>query len=332
MTFVGPLGLTIEDDALQEYLVSRLAEVEQVLHSAAVDNDVLIAEASRHLIDAGGKRFRPLLTLLCAQFGDPSGEGVVPTAAVMELTHLASLYHDDVMDSAQQRRGVPSANVEWGNKVAVLTGDLLFARASALMSGLGAEAIKIQSDTSARLVSGQIRETVGPAPDEDRVEHYRGVVRDKTGSLIATCCRLGAMLAGAEPETVARLAAFGEHIGVAFQLGDDILDIASTSEASGKMPGTDLREGVPTLPVLYALESSDPADARLRELLDGPLGDDGKLATALTLLRNHPALDRVRAELAGVVEQARKELADLPECPAREALSVLCDAAAWRIT
>ncbi|NUS71784.1 MAG: polyprenyl synthetase family protein [Corynebacteriales bacterium] len=331
MTFVGPLGLTIEDDALQADLVSGLAEVEQILHNATVDDDDLIAQAASHLIEAGGKRFRPLLTLLCAQFGDPAAVGVVPVAAVMELTHLASLYHDDVMDSAEQRRGAPSANVEWGNKVAVLIGDLLFSRASALMAGLGDNVIRIQSETFARLVSGQIRETVGPRATENRVDHHRSVVRDKTGSLIATCCRLGSLLAGADEQTVARLAVFGEHIGVAFQVGDDILDIVSSSEQSGKTPGTDLREGVPTLPVLYALESSDPADERLRSLVSGPLDDDELLAEALTLLRAHPALDRVRADLANIVEQARKELVDLPECPAREALSVLCDAAAWRI-
>src|SRR5690606_20254293 len=209
-------------------------------------------EAAQHLILAGGKQFRPLVTLLAGHLADPGSPQLIRAATVVELTHLATLYHDDVMDQAQVRRGAPSANARWSNSVAILVGDYLFARAADLAAELGTEAVRIQARTFARLVHGQIAETVGPR-GADRVQHYLQVIVDKTGSLIATSARFGGMFGGAEPAVVEALARFGETIGVAFQLSDDLLDIASDRSESGKTPGTDLREGVPTLPVLYAL-------------------------------------------------------------------------------
>ena len=206
------------------------------------------------------------MTLLAAQFGDPHAPGIVPSAVVVELTHLATLYHDDVMDEAPLRRGAPSANARWDNSVAILTGDFLFARASDILADLGPGGVRIQARTFERLVTGQIRETVGPRAGEDALEHYLNVVADKTASLIATSGRFGAMLSGAAESTVDVLARYGERIGVAFQLSDDLLDVASDSDESGKAPGTDLREGVPTLPVLHALRSTSPADERLRSV------------------------------------------------------------------
>ena len=172
----------------------RLDAVEQLLADAVKSDDPFVAEAARHLVEAGGKRFRPLLVLLAAQFGDPAAPGVVPAAVVVELTHLATLYHDDVMDEAPLRRGAPSANARWDNTVAILTGDFLFARASDLLADLGPEAVRIQARTFERLVTGQIRETVGPADGQDPLDHYLSVLADKTGSLIATSGRFGAML------------------------------------------------------------------------------------------------------------------------------------------
>src|SRR6478609_4324228 len=309
---------------------TSLAAVEDRLREAVKSDDPFVSEASRHLVEAGGKRFRPMVVLMASQFGNPDAVNVVPSAVVVELTHLATLYHDDVMDEAPLRRGAPSANARWDNTIAILTGDFLFARASEILADLGPDAVRIQARTFERLCTGQIRETVGPREDEDRVRHYLDVVADKTGSLIATSGRFGAMMAGASDEVVDLLTQYGERIGVAFQLSDDILDVASDSDESGKTPGTDLREGVPTLPVLMAQRSTDPADARLLELLAGPLTDDALHAEALELLRADVAMERSREDLRTWAESARAVLAPLPEendqqKDAKQALSDLCD-------
>src|SRR5215207_7802693 len=325
MTSPG-LGIPTVDSELEASLAAGLEEVEERLADAVkADNNALLASASRHLVAAGGKRFRPLLALVAGQFGDCDAPGVVRAAVVVELTHVATLYHDDVMDEASLRRGASSANARWGNTVAILTGDFLFARASDIAADLGTESVRIQARTFERLVQGQLRETLGPRDGEDPVAHYLGVLSDKTASLIATSARLGALHAGVPEPTVDMLAQFGERIGMAFQLADDLLDIASDSAESGKTPGTDLREGVWTLPVLYARQSTDQADSRLRTLLAGPLQNDAAHAEALRLLRAHPAMSRARAVVRRYADDARAVLAPLPDVPARRALEGLCD-------
>ena len=318
-------GLPVLDPVLEDRLAADMARVEDGLKEAVASQDDFVADASRYLVEAGGKRFRPLLVLLAAQFGDPDAAGVVPAGVVVELTHLATLYHDDVMDEATLRRGAESANTRWGNTVAILTGDFLFARSSAILADLGPAAVRIQAETFERLCVGQIRETVGPRDGQDPVKHHLEVIADKTGSLIAASGRYGALMAGAPPETVELLAEFGERIGVAFQLADDLVDIASESMQSGKTPGTDLREGIPTLAGLIALMGNDPADARLRDLLSRPLPDDGEHAEALALLRAHPALAEARAAAHEWAAAARDTLAPLPDIPARRSLEALCD-------
>jgi heptaprenyl diphosphate synthase len=322
---VGPFGLHVQDEGLHDEVRAGMSAVEHMLRDATKSSYPFVTETSRHLVQAGGKRFRPLLTLLAAQFGDPHAPGVVPAAVVCELTHLATLYHDDVMDEALLRRGAVSANARWDNTIAILTGDFLFARASLILADLGPEAVRIQARTFERLVTGQIRESTGPAEGERAIDHYLSVVADKTGSLIATCGRFGAMLSGADEQVVEVLTRFGERIGVAFQLSDDLLDVASDTAESGKTPGTDLREGVHTLPVLHALASVDPADARLRELLTGDLSDDDRHAEALALLRAHPAMDAARADLARYARSAREVLEPLPDVTAKRALYALCE-------
>ena len=315
------------DAALAGSVKAGLDRVEDALH-AAVDTDVeFIAEPVRLSLAAGGKRFRPLLVLLAAHFGDPLAFGVIESAVVVELTHLATLYHDDVMDESPVRRGAPTANARWGNTVAILTGDYLFSRASDIISDLGPEAVRIESRTFARLVTGQIRETQGVPRGADPVAHYLQVLDEKTASLIATSARFGAMFSGASPSVVEAVQRYGEIVGVAFQLSDDLLDVASQANESGKTPGTDLREGIHTLPALYALRStSDDADAvRLRELLAGPLTDDSRHAEALALLRSSPAMDEARATTARYASRAREVLGDLPDVPARAGLAALAD-------
>jgi heptaprenyl diphosphate synthase len=325
------LALPILDPELEARLSARMDEVEKALHDHVESEAPFVTEAARHLMEAGGKRFRPLLCFLAAETGDSAVDGVLTAACVVELTHLASLYHDDVMDEADLRRGAQSANARWDNHVAILTGDFLFSKSSELTASLGAEAVRIQARTFTRLVEGQILETLGPGPDDDALAHYLRVVAGKTGSLIATSARYGAMFAGASGEIVDALTSYGEKVGVAFQLSDDILDIASESAESGKTPGTDLREGVPTLPVLIARKSADPADARLLELLDGDLTDDTLHAEALTLLRAHPAMAAARDYVATEANEAKRLLGVLPEgSSVRNALEAFADVVADR--
>jgi heptaprenyl diphosphate synthase len=308
--------------------VAVLDRVEELLRETVNSADPLVTQAARHLAEAGGKRFRPLLVALGAHFGDPTAPGVVPAAGVVELTHLGTLYHDDVMDEADMRRGAPSANSRWGNTMAILIGDYLFARAASLAADLGPEAVRIQARTFSRLVHGQVAETIGPGADDDHIEHHLRVIAEKTGSLIATSARFGGIFGGAAPEHVTALAAYGETIGMAFQLSDDLLDIASETDQSGKTPGADLRAGVPTLPVLYALadEDRDAASVRLRDLLaDGPLTDPDRHAEALGLLRESAALKRARETVRSYAERSRAALAALPALPARNAMESLCD-------
>ena len=326
---MGPFGLAVQDEALAVAVKEGLNRVEELLLAATSSQYPYISEITSHLAQAGGKRFRPLLVLLAAQFGDSAAPGIVESAVVVELTHLATLYHDDVMDEASLRRGVASANQRWDNSLAILSGDFLFARASTLLAELGPQAVRIQAETFERLVSGQISESVGPTSGQHPVAHHLEVLAGKTGSLIATSGRFGAMFAGCSPKEVEILAEFGELFGVAFQLSDDLLDIASESEQSGKTPGTDLREGVHTLPMLIALAkdpASDPSTARLQELLRTDLSsDDAAFEEALALLRGHSSMEEAREVVRGYAEKAKAVLEPLPEVPAKEALQGLCD-------
>ena len=310
-----------QDAVLEASLRSRLDAVEAMLRQSVKSNYPFVTETSRYLVDAGGKRFRPLVVLLSSHFGDPASSADVPAAVAIELTHLSTLYHDDVMDEAPLRRGTPSANSRWTNTVAILTGDFLFARASEITADLGTEATRILAQTIAVLCEGQIRETLGPGPADDPVDHYLSVLAEKTGSLIATSGRLGALLSGADAATVDVMTRYGATIGMAFQLSDDVLDVASSSADSGKTPGTDLREGIRTLPVLYALRE----DPSLASVLLADLTDDGAHAAALGLLREHPAMAEARATLESYAAEAKTIAADLPDTPARAALFALSD-------
>lgn len=324
------------DRELADAVAARMAVVEERLRDAVAHADALAGATARHLVDAGGKRLRPMLTLLAGHLGDPDHEHLVDAAAVVELTHLATLYHDDVMDAAPVRRGAPSAHELWGNQVAVITGDLVFARASAIAAGLGPVAIRILAETFERLCLGQLHEVAGPAEGDDPVAHYLQVLSDKTASLIATSARFGAMFSGAGAEVEAALVAYGEAAGVAFQLADDVIDLTSDGSVTGKTPGTDLREHVPTMPVLLLRErvaaaraaagtqAGEPevpsADEQLLALLDSDLSDDAALAEAVVRLREHEVLEQTRARARAWEQQALAALAALPTGPVRSAL------------
>ena len=323
---MSAFGIPVISAELESQLLTQMASVESLLRTHIEGEYPFVVETSRHLVYAGGKRLRPLLTLLGAQYGDASRYQVIQAAVVVELTHLATLYHDDVMDEAPLRRGVQSANKRWDNTVAILTGDYLFAKSSALLADLGPEAVRLQASTFERLVIGQIKETEGPLNGADPLEHYLDVVAGKTGSLIAASARYGAMVSGASQSIMDTLTAYGEKIGIAFQLADDIIDIASDSAQSGKTPGTDLREGVPTLVTLNVMASTDKADRELQRLLKKPITDTKTVNQVLKELRNHKALDQSRVQLHQIARDARNLLGPLPVCDATGALLSLCDA------
>ena len=323
---MSSFGIPDLSPALEADLAKRMLDVEALLRLQIEGKYPLVIETSRHLVEAGGKRLRPLLTLITSHYGDPTAHGIIEAAVVCELTHVATLYHDDVMDEAPLRRGVQSANSRWGNTVAILTGDYLFARTSDMLADLGPAAVHLQAQTFERLVIGQIMETQGPADGGDPLRHYLSVVADKTGSLIAASAQFGAMLAGAPSEQITALAAFGEKIGITFQLVDDVIDIASQSHESGKTPGTDLKEGVPTLVTLNVLKSTRTQDRDLQELLKAPISDQVVVNQVLDQLRQHPALEQSREQVLGIANQARQLLGPLPVNDATSALFSLCDA------
>lgn len=319
-------GVDFGDAEFAQRVRDGVARVEDIIATELRGGDALMTEAVLHLFEAGGKRFRPLFTVLCAQVGpDPDNEEVAVAGAVIEMVHLATLYHDDVMDEAQMRRGAPSANARWGNNIAILAGDYLFATASRLVAQLGPDAVRIIAETFALLVTGQMRETKGAPPGDDAVSHYLKVIAEKTACLIAAAGRFGGTYAGASADQIDRLGRIGGIIGTVFQISDDILDIEADPDESGKLPGTDLREGVHTLPVLFALRETGPGADRLRQLLDGPVNNDDEVAEALTLLRQSGGIAAAKATVQQYAAQAREELAGLPDLPGRRALASLVD-------
>ena len=326
--YAGPVtGADDRAPDLSEAVALGLEVVEARLLEAVSHVDDLVDEVARHLVLAGGKRVRPALTLLTSHLGAPQRPEVVTAAVAVELTHLASLYHDDVMDSAPLRRGTLAAQQVWGNEVAILTGDLLFARASRLVSTLGPRAVLLQAETFERLCLGQLHETMGPRPGEDRVAHHLQVLRDKTGSLIATAARYGAELSGADARAVDVVVAYGEAVGVAFQIADDVLDLAdpkARAERTGKVPGTDLREHVETLPTLLvrADAAAGHADARaLVDLLDGDLSDDAALERVLLAFADAPQTRAAHVEAERWAQVAVDALAPLPAGDVKDALA-----------
>ncbi len=326
-----------EERRFADAIETGLVEVEEGLLREVAFADDMADVTSRYLLEAGGKRIRPVLTLLTAQLGEGNNPAVITAAQAVEITHLASLYHDDVMDEAEMRRGVPSAQSVWGNSVAILTGDLLFARASKLVAGLGEGAIKLQAETFERLCLGQLHETIGPRLGEDPIEHYLGVLADKTGSLIAAAAQMGVIFSNAPEEFSGPVVAFGEKIGVAFQLIDDVIDLAEPDADTGKPQGTDLRSGVATLPLLFlrraALGDVDSAAllARIEHHVEIS-GDEAELAAAIAELRAHDVTTETLDEARRWANEAVAALAPLPDGPVKLALTKFAEAVVDRST
>lgn len=329
MTRAVMQGLEAPDPVLEGEIRARLNDVEAALEKAVRSDTDFVTEAASYLVAAGGKRFRPMLVLLSGYMGDATDPRLVQGAVAIEIVHLATLYHDDVIDEADSRRGRPSVNARWDNTVAILTGDFLFAKASEISSELGTDVSKLLARTIAILCDGQIRETDAAGRRARDEGAYMEIIRRKTAALIASSCRLGGMMSDAGPDLVERLDDYGMALGLAFQLSDDIMDVISTEAELRKTPGQDLREGVYTLPVLYALHGGDHAE-ELSALLDGGPPEGRRLARALELVRADGALDLAREAVAVQVRRARDLAAGFPEGRAQEALLHLADFLAVR--
>ena len=312
-------GLEAPDEALEADIRMRLDHVEEALETSVVAESDLLADTARYLLQAGGKRFRPMLVLLSGYFGDPTDPRLIPGSVAIELVHLATLYHDDVIDEADSRRGTPSVNARWDNTVAILTGDYLFARASELSADLGTEVCRLLARTIAVLCDGQIREVDASGKVEQTEATYLEIIRRKTGVLIATSCRLGGMLADAPEADVETLEGFGESLGMAFQLSDDIMDVTASQMELGKEPGVDMKEGVYTLPVLHALHEG-PDRGELARLLAHGAPDGELLDRALEIVRTGGSIEHARAAVADEVARAVGLARRLPEGPASHAL------------
>lgn len=319
------------DAQLNAQISEGMRRIEELLRAELSRGEDFLVDKVLHLAEAGGKRFRPMFALIAAQYGtEPDSERVIKAGAVVEIVHLATLYHDDVMDEAERRRGVESANHRWSNSVAILAGDILLAHASKLMSELGAETVAHFAETFGELVTGQMRETVG-ARDEDPIEHYTKVIREKTGVLISSAGYLGALHSGASPAEIDALRRYGSAIGMVFQIVDDIIDIFSDPDESGKTPGTDLREGVFTLPVLYAMAEDTPVGAELRGLLTGPVTDDATVERVLTLLAESTGRARALADIERYLAEAEEQLDRLPQNQITVALRTLAEVSSRRV-
>ena len=311
------------DSKLLKQIESDLKVVENRIQQATAQTDSVVDTMSNHLAQAGGKRLRPLLVLLTSHLGSGTNSEVMDAAVVMEVTHLATLYHDDVMDEASTRRGVDAAHVVWGNSVAILTGDLLFARAANIVSHLGTEALQLQAKVFEQLVLGQLHETIGPG-DADPLQHYLDVVRDKTGSLIALSARMGALLSGADENFQEALQLYGERVGVAFQLADDLIDIRASKKDSGKIAGTDILAGVPTLPALLL---SGYEDAESKQLAaDIASASEANIASVLERLRIHPVIAEAEAVTDSWAGMAIDALQPLPSGSVKSALEAFARA------
>ena len=312
-------GLEAPDAALEADIRARLDRVEDALKKAVGADSELLATTAKYLLTAGGKRFRPMLVLLSGYFGDPTDPRLIPGSVAIELVHQATLYHDDVIDEADERHGVPAANARWDNTVAILTGDYLFARASELSADLGPEVCRLLAQTIAVLCDGQIREVDSSGKVEQDQDNYLGIIRRKTGVLIATSCRLGGMLSDATAEHTEVLEGFGESLGMAFQLSDDIMDFTASQLELGKEPGQDMKEGVYTLPVLHALHEGPHRD-ELAGLLKHGAPDGERLDRALEIVRTGGSIEHARQATADEVARAVGLARRLPDGHAQSAL------------
>ena len=301
----------------------QLSRVEERILEASIADDPYLTKIAQHLLLAGGKRFRPLLALLAAEFGPAHDHRPVEAGVAVELIHLGSLYHDDVIDEADVRRGASSANANWTNTVAILAGDFLMARASEVAAThLNQESVRLLAATYADLVVGQTRELQLEGDLSHSIADYHEVIGGKTASLIRTSARLGAMAADADEATVEALSTWSWEVGMVFQIADDALDLVADEETIGKPAGSDIREGTFTAPILMA--SAGPGGTRIHEILGSgmPFGDEA-VDEVIEIVRDGGYIDLTLESAMARLDDATAALAKLPECEARDVLQTL---------
>jgi heptaprenyl diphosphate synthase len=304
------------------WLEGDLARVEAALLDNVRTGDPFLSEVASHLITAGGKRLRPALAVAVGELaGGPASDDVVMGAVAVELVHLGSLYHDDVMDEARTRRTVESVNARWGNLVAILAGDFLLARASEIAASLGTEVAGLLAATIGRLCEGQVRELAQTFDVTRSEEAYLTSIAGKTAALMATACRVGAITARLDRPGVEALTAYGQHVGMVFQIVDDVLDVVATDDELGKPAGNDLVEGVYTLPVIRALATDGAGD--LRSLLGTPL-EGHQVEEARRIIRSNGAVSAAIDVARAYADDAALALARLDgDGPVVDALAAL---------
>lgn len=301
------VGLTLEG------ITPDLERIEAIIYDISSAANSFLTDGATYLTRAGGKRLRPALCVLGANLGGGANPNVDVTAAAIEMTHLATLYHDDVIDEADMRRGVPSANDKWGNKVAILAGDYLFARASWISAQVGGEVPEALADAIAQVVQGQVNELSSSFDTARSEQQYLTTIGGKTASLLEVAVRLGASLAGCDRATVAAMKDFGWAFGYGFQIADDLLDLTASEQELGKPPGTDLRDGVYTLPVIYAVQ----ADAGVAGRIGTPEVD---VDAVRDLTFSTGGFERAMRKAESYMDDALAALEKVPEGEARSTL------------
>ena len=306
------------------WLPDALTRTEHRLKESVAAEDPYLTEIAGHLIGAGGKRLRPVLTMVAAAAGGcPVNDDVITGGISVELVHIGSLYHDDVMDEADTRRGVPSVNARWGNLVAILSGDFLLSRASELAASLGTEVAGLLANTIGRLCEGQVGELKTAFSVDRSMSAYEASINGKTASLLSTAARIGGIVAGLPRNQIDALTAYGDNYGMAFQLIDDVLDLIATDEELGKPAGNDLVEGVYTLPVIRAL-SDGSIGPQLAPLLGGAI-DRGTRDKAREMVRSSDGIDYTIDRARDYLARGVDAMGALPKNPARDAMTRLGD-------
>lgn len=302
-----------------------MQRVEEELTRVVQAENPLLSETSGHLLQAGGKRLRPAFVLLAGKFNACPGEQLIPLAVALELIHMASLVHDDVIDASLTRRGVPTVKACWGNRISMHTGDYLLGRALQIIAQYkDPRILQILADVSVKMVEGEVQQIVTAFDAEQGLKDYLYRIKRKTALLISTSCGVGAIASGAPDELVRSLTRYGHYVGMAFQITDDILDFVSTEEELGKAVGSDLSQGIITLPVIYALKT-ETQGSKLRDLIKQiAAGLDG-LTEALEIVRQGPGISATQAVADQYIRKAKKELALLPALPIRDELEKIAD-------
>lgn len=321
-------------DRLSETLAPEMAQVNTLIRERMASRHApRIPEVTAHLVEAGGKRLRPLLTLAAAKLCSYDGPYHIHLAATVEFIHTATLLHDDVVDESKQRRGRPTANLLWDNKSSVLVGDYLLARAFQLMTDTGVmRVLEILSNASATISEGEVLQLTAAQDLATDESIYLQVVRGKTAALFSAATEVGAVIARAPEDQVRALFDYGDALGIAFQIADDLLDYGGTSAVIGKNTGDDFRERKLTLPVIKAIAAADAEErAFWQRTIEKGDQRDGDLEKALTIMARHGALEAARADALGWAARAREALAPLPASPLRDMLEDLADFVVSRI-